>query len=143
MPDSIDFTYDLARFDFERIHSWLSCTYWSSGIPLERVRKGFHASTVVVAAFHADRQVGVARALSDTTRFAYIADVFVDPEFRGRGIARQMVRKILEHPLVSDADCCTLQTADAHGVYRALGFEVPETHGRWMRRPKPQPQQSV
>lgn len=131
---AILYSHDLSRLDFTRIHSWLSSTYWSPGISLERVEKEFCASTVVVGAFLNGQQVGVARSLSDTVRFAYIADVFVDSEFRGRGIARQMTRMLLGHPLVVDADFCYLLTRDAQGVYKELGFEVPDIQGKLMRR---------
>lgn len=134
---NILYSHDLSRFDFTRIHSWLSSTYWSPGISLERVEKEFRASTVVVGAFSNERQVGVARALSDTVRFAYIADVFVDSEFRGSGIARRMTGMLLDHPLVGDADFCYLLTRDAQGVYRELGFEVPDLQGKLMRRARP------
>jgi predicted GNAT family acetyltransferase len=89
-----------------------------------------------VGAFHDGQQIGVARALSDTTRFAYIADVFVHTEYRGQGIAREMTRLLIEHPLLSDADCCYLLTDTAHGVYEALGFRVPAVQGKLMYRQK-------
>ncbi len=134
---SLVYSHDLGSLDFKCIHSWLATTYWSPGISLERVEKGFRASTVVVGAFSSGLQVGAGRALSDTTRFAYIADVFVDAEFRGRGIARQMTQMLLDHPLIAEADYCYLLTNDAQGVYKALGFEVPEIQGKLMRRPRP------
>ena len=136
MIASYQYSYNLDGFDFARIQSWLATTYWSPGISLERVINGFKASSLAVGAFHDGQQIGVARALSDTTRFAYIADVFVHTEYRGQGIAREMTRLLLEHPLLSDADCCYLLTDTAHGVYEALGFRVPAVQGKLMYRQK-------
>jgi GNAT superfamily N-acetyltransferase len=118
------FSFDLAEFDFPLVQSWLASTYWSPEIPLERVKRGFEASTLCVGAFLGTQQVGCARCLSDTTRFSYLADVFVDPAHRGQGIARSMVQQLLAHPLVSDTDMNLLLTRDAHDVYRPLGFAV-------------------
>jgi len=130
---------DLQRFDFERCHAWLTGTYWSPGITRAEVERGFRHSTLVVGAFCGDRQDGCLRVTSDQTRFAYIMDVFVDPEQRRRGLARGMVAFALEHPSLSLVLRWLLGTNDAHEVYRSLGFaELPEPE-RWMtlRRTRP------
>jgi len=121
---TIEYDFDLAKFDFTSVHRWLASTYWSPGISRERVEKGFRASTVCAGAFAEGVQVGVARSVSDTTRFGYISDVFVREDFRGRGIAREMVRQIMAHPLFSDVDSWYLLTVSAHPVYAGLGFQV-------------------
>jgi GNAT superfamily N-acetyltransferase len=117
------FSFDLVEFDYPRVWEWLASTYWSPGISLERVKRGFEASTVCIGAFVEKEQVGCARCLSDTTRFSYLADVFVDPAYRGQGIARAMVKQLLEHPLIADTDMNLLLTRDAHEIYRTLGFQ--------------------
>jgi N-acetylglutamate synthase-like GNAT family acetyltransferase len=87
------------------------------------VEKGFHASTVVIGCYTADgNQIGVARCLSDTTRFAYFADVFVADSWRGHGIARSMVQRIIAHPELAGVENQYLFTQDAHGVYERIGF---------------------
>jgi ribosomal protein S18 acetylase RimI-like enzyme len=136
---SIRFSFDLAEFDFPRIHSWLASTYWSPGIPPGRVEKGFRASTLAVGAFIGPTQIGVGRALTDTTRFGYIADIFVDPDHRNRGIARAMARQLIEHPLMADVDACYLITRDAQPVYAGLGFEIADVQGRIMVRRRSRP----
>lgn len=128
----ISYLFDLSSFDFERIHNWLTHSYWSPGISRERVEKGFQNSTVCVGAFYEGQQIGMARVVSDTTRFAYIADVFVDENYRKRGIAREMVRQLMNHPTLSDAGKWCLMTLDAHGVYESLGFEKTRTPERVM-----------
>jgi len=130
------YSFDIEAFDFDAIHEWLSQTYWSPGISKERIQQGFRNSTVVIGAFSDGKQVGVARCLSDTTRFAYIADVYVHPSFRGRGIARKMVSELLCHPKVADADKCYLFTKDAHEVYKKIGFGPFPTPNTIMTRKK-------
>ena len=139
MIPRIRYSWSLNELDFPLIQSWLSGAYWSTGISLGRVVRGFKASSVVIGAFVDAEQVGVARALTDTTRFAYIADVFVDERYRGNGIGREMTRLLIEHDLLSDVDCCYLLTDTAHLVYEPLGFKVPEAQGKLMcrRRTKP------
>lgn len=134
MITTVRYSFALSDMDFPRIQSWLASTYWSPEISLERVTRGFTASTLVIGAFHGAKQIGVARALSDTTRFAYLADVFVESEYRGKGIGREMTRRLIEHSLLSDVDCCYLLTDNAHGVYEPLGFKIPETAGKLMHR---------
>jgi ribosomal protein S18 acetylase RimI-like enzyme len=70
--------------------------------------------------------------VSDRTRFAYLADVWVDEAHRGRGIARSVVRFALQHPEFASVSCWMLATADAHGVYRELGFGPLAQPERWM-----------
>jgi predicted GNAT family acetyltransferase len=119
-----NYTFDLSVFDFATIQRWLAATYWSPGISRERVEKGFRASTLCIGVFEEGRQIAVARCVSDTTRFAYIADVYVDAAFRKQGIAKAMVKRLMEHPLVSGADKWYLHTVDAHHVYAELGYKL-------------------
>lgn len=121
---NIIYTHELEQFDFKAIHDWLTHTYWSPGITRERVEQGFRNSTVCVAAVGDGQAAGCARCTSDTTRFGYIADVFVPTDFRGKGIAREMVRRIIAHPKVHAVETWYLHTVDAHTVYQGLGFKL-------------------
>ena len=76
----------LERIDFITVHAWLAGTYWTPGITRKRVEEGAGNSSLVVGAYEGGdwRQAGFLRVVSDRTRFAYIADVFVGDEFRRR-----------------------------------------------------------
>ena len=128
----VTYSFEREELDFVRIHQWLTGSYWSVGIGRERVEKGFANSTLCIGAFCAGQQIGVARVVSDTTRFAYVADVFVDEAFRKRGIGREMVRQLMGHPLMSETTMWCLLTLDAHGVYESLGFEKTTHPERFM-----------
>ena len=126
----LDYQLDDApeRIDIETVHTWLASAYWwqERGLTREQVVRGFGASALVIGAYHDGEQVAVARVVSDTIRFAWIADVFVAPAHRARGIARAMVRFALDHPRLADISYWVLATRDAHGVYAALGFTEPD-----------------
>jgi GNAT superfamily N-acetyltransferase len=121
LDDNVD------RIEIDTVHAWLASAYWwSHGITREQVVRGTRCSSLVIGAYLDGKQVATARVVSDTIRFAWIADVFVAPEHRGRGIARAMIRFALDHPNLSDVTSWLLATRDAHGVYAALGFGEPD-----------------
>ncbi|UXY16175.1 GNAT family N-acetyltransferase [Chitiniphilus purpureus] len=125
------------RIDFGWLTAQLTRCYWCEGIDEARVRDAAAGSAVLVGAYHGTRQVGYARIVSDRARFAYLADVVVDPTHRGQGIATEMVRTLLAHPGLAQVEHCYLLTRDAHRLYRPLGFEVFPAPERFMRRSRP------
>jgi GNAT superfamily N-acetyltransferase len=129
---TIHYSDQPADLDFAAIHGWLTTTYWSPGISRALVEQGFANSRLVMGAFAGGRQVGVARALTDTTRFGYVLDVFVDEAFRGQGIARAMVQRLVDHPAAAAVRTWTLLTRDAQPVYRGIGFATFEHPDRFM-----------
>ena len=78
------------------------------------------------------RQVAFARVVSDRAVFAYLMDVFVLPEVRGRGISRALMRAILDHSELQNVRVFLLATRDAHGLYSKFGFRPLEEPDRWM-----------
>ncbi len=123
-PDPLAIRYSDRRadLDFATIHGWLTTTYWSPGISRALVEQGFANSRLVMGAFAGAQQMGVARALTDTTRFGYVMDVFVAEPYRGRGIARGLVQRLVDHPDARAVPKWALLTRDAQPVYRGLGF---------------------
>lgn len=132
MHSVVHYSDRFADLDFAVIHGWLTTTYWSPGITRAVVERGFANSRLVMGAFVGERQVGVARALTDTTRIGYVLDVFVDEAFRGRGIARAMVQRLVKHADAVLVRRWVLVTRDAHEVYRPLGFAPLADPQRWM-----------
>jgi ribosomal protein S18 acetylase RimI-like enzyme len=97
--------------------------YWNRGTPRDRLERAMRGSTAIVGARAADGQlVAVARALGDGARSGWIGDVCVAPEWRGRGVGAAVVRLLLDHPCLREADRIRLNTRDAQGLYAKLGF---------------------
>ena len=122
---------DLSRIDFDRVHSWLTTAYWSPGVSRELVENAARNSADVVGVYADGRQVAYCRVVSDKTTFAWLCDVFVDPEFRGQGIAKAMVRFALELPYSPELRRWVLATRDASQIYAECGF-TPLNAERWM-----------
>ena len=78
---------DITRIDWERVHAWLSGSYWSPGIPRERVERAGCHSALVLGAYLGGNQAGYLRVVSDTVRWAYLCDVWVDEGHRKKGLA--------------------------------------------------------
>lgn len=121
------------NMDFERVTGMLSKSYWCPGIKIDEVTRGALNSSLVVGAFlEQGKQIGYARVISDKTRFAYILDVYVDDEYRRRGIGQKMIGHILAHDDLKNVYQWLLITRDAHGVYGKAGFRPVSRPGDWM-----------
>jgi ribosomal protein S18 acetylase RimI-like enzyme len=136
----------IEHVDFARVHAWLSSSYWTPGIPRERIERATQHSALVLSAFSADgAQIGFLRVVSDKTRFAYLCDVWVDEPHRGRGLARALTRHAMNHPEFATVTTWTLATKDAQSLYAPLGFRDIREDGAhpntWMvhRRPPTAP----
>jgi GNAT superfamily N-acetyltransferase len=126
---------DPARLDLAVVHGFLTEAYWSEGRSREVVERTIQGSALCMAAYDAEgRQVGFTRVVSDGVTFAWICDVFVLEEHRGRGIAKWMVTEAMQHPRLRRVGRWVLATRDAHEVYRAVGFEPLERPERWMEQ---------
>jgi GNAT superfamily N-acetyltransferase len=114
------------------VHRWLSeDAYWALGRSRDTVERSV-ARSVVYGAYDGDRQVGVARAVTDGATFAWICDVYVDPPARGRGLGRRLVGALRDHLRGLGVRRMILATHDAHGVYAALGFNPLARPRYWM-----------
>ena len=115
---------DRARIDVDAVHAFISReSYWGRGRPRERVQRTVEGSTRVVGLYDGEQQIGFARAVSDGVTVAYLADVYVLPAYRGRGLGLALVREIVDG---GEGDWSEvrwlLHTADAQGLYRKIGF---------------------
>ena len=116
---------DRARVDVDAVHRFLSEeAYWARGRSRETVERLVREASRVVGLYLDGRQVGFARAFTDGVSIAYLADVYVLPEFRGRGLGVEVVREIVERSPFADRKWL-LHTADAHGLYARFGFAPP------------------
>ena len=132
----IELSDDTTRLQLDRIHGWLAGSYWSPGIARDLVERAI-AGSHCLGAYDGDVQVGFARAITDHATFAWIADVWVDESVRGQGLGRRMAGWFVDHPRFAGIRRIGLVTADAHGVYEALGFHALLRPDRYMERLDP------
>ena len=125
---------DPARLDFAVLHDFLSNrSYWAAGRPREWVeRAARHSLCFGIYQISTGRQVAYARVVTDYTAFAYLCDVFVLEDFRGRGLSKWLMAAVLAHPDIPNPRRWLLATQDAHGLYAQFGFEPLPTPERWM-----------
>ena len=127
---------DPARLDAAAIHAYLTCSYWARGRTLETVVRSLRHS-LCLGLYHCGHQVGLARAITDWTTYAYLCDVYVLEEHRGRGLGKWLVESVLAHPELQTVRRWSLITSDAHELYAAYGFTPqanPDRHMEMIRK---------
>jgi len=122
---------DPARINLALVHEFLTNSYWAKGIPLETVQLSIENS-IPFGVYHGQQLVGFARIISDLATFAYLADVFIVPDYRGRGLSRWLMECIISHPDLQGLRRWMLATKDAHGLYRRYGFTPLKSPESWM-----------
>ena len=124
---------DPDRVDVDAVHDFVANhSYWAPGRPRDVQEEFIREALRVVGLYDGDRQIGFARAIGDS-HLVYLADVYVLPEYRGRGFGVELVREIIEHGPYA-ASRWLLHTADAHTLYAKFGFAPPSD--RVMERPR-------
>jgi len=118
---------DPEKLDLPLIHRYLSQeSYWAQNIPLELVERSIRYS-LCFGVYQQNQQVGFARLVTDRATFAYLADVFILPAHRGKGLSKQLMTYIHAYPEVQGLRRWLLGTKDAHGLYAQFGWQpIPE-----------------
>ena len=122
---------DKNKIDVDYVHSFLSQSYWSPGAPISVVKKAMKGS-LCFGVYFRNRQIGYARMVTDKATFAYLADVFIDEDHRGKGLAKWLVEMILAHPQLRGLRRILLATKDAHKLYEQCGFTAINNPERYM-----------
>jgi aspartate racemase len=132
--DGYVITTDPSRLDREAVWRFLQIAYWSPGIPRATVEANIENSLVFGLYAPGGEQAGFARFVTDRGSFAWLADVFVLPPHRGRGLGVWLVGTAVSHPAVARSRIL-LGTRDAHGLYERFGFQVVDPPRMMERRP--------
>lgn len=117
---------DKSLLDFDVIFQFISTSYWAKGIPVSTMEKAIEHSLCLGVYTGNNQQIGFARVITDYATFAYLADVFVVEEHRGKGLSKRLVEAIVNHEHLQGLRRFMLATSDAHGLYAQYGFKAIE-----------------
>ncbi|HIG40618.1 MAG: GNAT family N-acetyltransferase [bacterium] len=130
----IEYTNDHGRIDWEALKQDLIADDFHNGRTARQLRLSFENSKIAIYVMHENRCIATARALSDGVCNCYVVDVWTQTNYRNKGIASEMMRRIINQ---SAGQHIYLQTDDAVPFYEKLGFKSqPEglslVSGEWL-----------
>jgi GNAT superfamily N-acetyltransferase len=135
--ENFEISTDKGRLDIETIHRFLTEeSYWAATRTPDQTRTAIENS-LCFGVYLGDQQVGFARVVSDFATFAYLGDVFVLEDFRGRGLSKRLMETIVTQPELQGLRRWLLATRDAHGLYEQFDFASLKFPERWMERTAP------
>ncbi len=122
LPDGLELDDDHRRIDVDAVYRFLAgASYWAPNRSRELVAGLVQSAQRVVGAYDGSKQIGFCRVVTDGVSFAWLADVFVLPSYRGRGVGTEMVREAVERGPHAKL-LWLLGTRDAHRFYERAGF---------------------
>ncbi|WP_100643711.1 GNAT family N-acetyltransferase [Alteromonas facilis] len=124
--DGFFITTEQAKFDMDVIHRFISNSYWAEGMPRALLEKAVKNSWCFAVLTSDNTLIGFARLITDKATFAYLADVFILPDYRGKGLSKWLVDTIVSQPEVKGLRRMMLATYDAHSLYEQYGFKPIE-----------------
>jgi GNAT superfamily N-acetyltransferase len=142
--DGYELDTDQTRLNVDQVHSWLSTdAYWALGRSLETVQRategslsfGVYAPPIDGGAGDSaagGELVGFARVVTDLATFAWLCDVYIAPDSRGKGLSTWLVGIIRDRLQAAGVYRILLATSTAHGVYEKLGFTPLANPESWM-----------
>jgi GNAT superfamily N-acetyltransferase len=131
--DGLTISTDPARLDSHAIHDMLSRAYWAQGRTLVTVERTLQHS-LTFGVYDGQSQIGLARVVSDYATFAWLCDVFIHENYRGRGVGKWLMETLLKHPDLRDVRRFLLVTRDAHSLYSRYRFKALVSPEMWMER---------
>jgi GNAT superfamily N-acetyltransferase len=131
LPGGYELDDDPERIDVDAVHAYVTNSYWAKGRSREKMQAAMAGSARVIGLYHDGDQVGFCRVISDATTYAYLADVYVLEEHRGKGLGVELVREAVDSEPWSSFSW-HLRTSDAHELYKKFGFGPPS--GRSLER---------
>ncbi len=128
---------DRARLQIDVIHKYLSEeSYWARERTLAQTETAIKNS-LPFGVYKGENQVGFARIVTDYATFAYLGDVFILPEYQGKGLSKLLMKVIVEHPDLQNLRRWILATKDAHTLYEKFEFSALKFPERWMEKTAP------
>ena len=136
--DDVTISTDKSKLDIAYIHNFLSNeSYWAPGIPYYIVKRSIENS-LCFGMYDGKKQIGFARIITDEATFGYLADVFIDTSYRGRGLGKWLMQIICDLPFMPILRRLMLGTKDAHKLYQQFGFAPLTFPERFMQVHRPE-----
>jgi GNAT superfamily N-acetyltransferase len=117
----ITISKDKSKLQIEVIHQFLTNSYWAKGRTLKQVQTTID-NCLCFGLYEDDIQIGFGRIATDYAVFAYLMDLFVLQEYRGKGYSKQLMKAIIDAEELQECRTWMLKTFDAHGLYTQFGF---------------------
>ncbi|MGW3009990.1 GNAT family N-acetyltransferase [Streptomyces sp. NPDC001219] len=132
--DGYEISTDPARLDADLVHFWLATdAYWAVDRPRELHDRAVAGSlNFGLYATGSGRQAGYARVVTDQATFAWLCDVYICRDDRGKGLGTALIEAIADRLAPCGLSRLTLATKDAHGVYEKVGFRSLVSPEQWM-----------
>lgn len=124
---------DKNQLDVPFIQDFLKDIYWAAGRTMEEVQITIDAS-FCFGIYLDGKQIGFARVVTDYVVFAYLMDVFITPEHRGKGYSSVLIQAMMEEPALQQIKIWRLATSDAHFLYEKFGFAKLAHPGKMMEK---------
>ncbi|OIN57221.1 GNAT family N-acetyltransferase [Arsenicibacter rosenii] len=135
MENAYTISTDKSRLNRTLIHRFLSQdSYWAQNIPMDIVERAIQGA-LCFGVYHGEEQVGYARVITDEATFAYLSDVFIVAEHRGKGLSKYLMETISGWPTLQGLRRWVLATRDAHTLYAQFGFTELD-HPEWFMQRK-------
>jgi len=123
---------DKSKLDIDAIHDFLSTkAYWSLNIPKEKIKISIENS-FCFGLYEHNKQIGFARIITDFSTIAYLGDVYILEEYRGKGLSKWLMETIMNSPKLQGLRRWILLTGDAHELYRKYGWTDLADSSKWM-----------
>ena len=125
---------DPARIDRDAVHRFLADAYWAADRPTDVIDRSLDGS-LTFGLYRGGVQVGMARVVTDFATFAWLCDVYIEPDHRGGGLGQWLIEVVLEHPALREVPRWLLGTSYSHSLYARFGFTaIPEPEKYMIRR---------
>lgn len=117
----ISVSTDKSKLDIPFIQNFLKDVYWAAGRTIDEVQTTIDSS-FCFGIYLDEKQIGFCRVITDYVVFAYVMDVFIDENYRGKGYSSILINALMTEPKLQQVKIWRLATSDAHFLYEKFGF---------------------
>lgn len=129
--DNYTISTDPALLNLDAIAAFLERAYWAQGRTREVIARSIQNS-ICFGLYEAQMQIGLARVISDCATFAYLCDVIIDENHRGKGLGKWLIAAVMSHPGLQGLRRWNLVTRDAHELYKPFGWTELQSPEKYM-----------